>query len=173
MAGPGRCRRLLETLAGLGALAAGCALPPPQPATKGQAEILFHWGVGGRNRLDTISETLVKDMIEVPPLVVRFPLSAGEKRRIIALADSLGFFDQAVHVAPPDTTGIRYIAHPCEEYLLRISVGSWLHTSYWTTCDMSPCDECDRAATLGRLLSEYIESRPGFKRLSAARGGYL
>jgi hypothetical protein len=170
MASPGRCRRLLATLAGLGALAAGCALPPPQPTTKGQAEILFHWGVGGRNRLDTISETLVKDMIGDPPLVVRFPLSAGEKRRIIALADSLGFFDQPVHVAPPDTAGIRHIAHPCEEYLLRISVGSWLHTSYWTTCDRSPCVECDRAATLGRLLSEYIEGRPGFQRLPAAQG---
>lgn len=173
MTGPDRCRRLLTALVSLGALASGCVPPPPQPATRGQAEILFHWGVDGRNRLDTTSETLVKDMIEDPPLVVRFPLSDQEKHRIIVLADSLGFFDQPVHVAPPDTAGIRYIAHPCEEYLLRISVGSWLHTSYWTTCDRSPCVECDRAATLGRLLSEYIESRPGFKRLPAARGGYL
>ena len=170
MAGPGRCRRLLAPRAGLGALAAGCALPPPQPATKGQAEILFHWGVAGGNRLDTISETLVKDMNGDPPLVVRFPLSAEEKRRIIALADSLGFFDQPVHVAPPDTSDIRLISHPCEEYLLRISVGPWLHTSYWTTCDRSPCVDCDRAAALGRLLSEYIESRPGYKRLPSVRG---
>ncbi len=172
MAGPGRCRDLLVALVGLGTLVAGCAMPPPQPATRDQAEILFHWGAGGRNRLDTVSETLVKDMIGDPPLVVRFPLKAREKSRIITLADSLGFFAQPVHVAPPDTNAYKTMQQPCSEYLLRISVGARRHTSYWTTCDQSPCVECDRAETLGRLLSEFIESRPGFKRLPAARGWY-
>ncbi len=172
MTGPDRCRRLLTALVSLGALASGCVPPPPQPATRGQAEILFHWGVDGRNRLDTTSETLVKDMIKDPPLVVRFPLSDQEKHRIIVLADSLGFFDLPVHVVPPDTVDASSVMTPYDEYLLRISVGTWRHTSYWTTQDQSPCLECDRAEALGRLLSDYIESRPAFQRLPAARGGY-
>lgn len=165
-------RRCCVHLAALAVLTAGCTLPPPQPTSQGRPEILFYWGVDGRNRLDTTSGTLVKDMIKDPPLVVRFPLSDQEKHRIIVLADSLGFFDLPVHVAPPDTAGVRSVMTPCDEYLLRISVGTWRHTSYWTTCDRSPCLECGRAEVLGRLLRDYIESRPAFQRLPAARGGY-
>lgn len=173
MAGPGRDRRLIAALAGLGALVAGCAMPPAPPTSRGQAEILFHWGVGGRNRLDTVNETLVKDMIGDPPLVVRFSLNDREKSRIVALADSLGFFDLPVNVVPPDTMGYRTIQTPCSEYMLRISVGVRIHTSSWTTCDQTPCDECDRAESLGRLLSQFIENRPAFKQLPVPRGGYM
>jgi hypothetical protein len=48
-------------------LLVGCAGSGPEFDRSKPFEILFYWGVEGRNRLDSISGTLTKDMVTGPP----------------------------------------------------------------------------------------------------------
>ena len=151
----------------------GCAGSRVEFDRSTQFEILFYWGVEGRNRFDSISGTLTKDMVTEPPITVKLRLSPAEQAQIGAWADSLGFFELPVYTAPPDTSEMRITRTPCSEYLLRLVIGERTHAVYWTTCDETACAECDRANALGRLIGKLLMAREEYKRLPKPQGGYL
>jgi hypothetical protein len=149
----------------------------PQASAGGEESqditILFIWGVGGKNRLDTASASLTKDLVIDPAITVSFSLTQEEKLRILGWADSLGFFDLPDHIAPPDTSDMGCIQVPCSQYSLTVATSSRHHTSEWSDCNCSPCAERDRALSLAQLVERLVQGKEEYRRLPKARGGYM
>jgi hypothetical protein len=127
-----------------------------------QIQILYYWGVGARNRLDTMSGTVTVDCI--PPLTGPFILEERDRTAIVALADSMGFFSLPVAPVPPasDTTRMRT---PCSSFVLRITDAGRSHTVVWDDCLCNPCEERDRAAAVGTRIKSLITRTAAYKQL--------
>jgi len=151
------------------ALVIGCA---SSRVMRDRPEFLFYWGEFGRNRIDTLSGTLVKDRIQEPPALSFISLSAQQRNQVVAWADSLGFWEMPPHVAPPDTSFLRTHSSSSGEYLLRLSVGRRTHTVYWSAEDASTCEPCSRFKALGGLIAGMVYSTNTWKRMPEAKGFY-
>jgi hypothetical protein len=135
-----------------------------------QPQILFYWGNYGRNRLDTLTGTVTKDLIVDGQVTAPLVLSASEVARIVALADSVGFFRLSSDLHPSPIMGDRT---PCRTYLLRIVNGSEAHVVRWDDCELGPSPERDRARIVGRAIELLVQHKEAFRKLPEARGGYL
>ena len=62
-------------------------------AGPGEVHIVYHFGVEGRNQLDTASRRFKKDQIQAGQLTTKLTLSLAERQRILALAQEVGFFE--------------------------------------------------------------------------------
>ena len=136
-------------------------------------EISYWWGVRGRNRVDTVSGTITKDLVMDPPITVPFEIADSDKAAIITFADSIGFWRLPDYIAPPDTTETVTDMTPCSHHVLSISSGHRTKTVMWNTCIANPCAERDRVVPLGKLIRGIVVGSEVYKRLPKAKGGYL
>jgi len=128
-------------------------------------EIFYSWGVGGLNRLDTLSGTATCDCR--PLITGRLDLSDEERATIAALADSVDFWQLPADIQPPDTTRIYGFQEPCSSFLLRLMVHGRAHTVIWDDCRLYPSVERDRAMILGRRIYEIVKGKDAWKALEA------
>jgi len=152
-------------------LAATCDSLFPRHAK--DIEVLYCWGVGGRNRLDTISGTITKDLVADPAITVQFELSDQDRETIVQFADSIGFWRLPEVISPPDTLEIIEMMTPCSDHLLRISQRHRTKTVRWDTCYQNPCAERERVAPLGALVKRLVTEAEEYGKLPKIRGGYL
>jgi hypothetical protein len=165
---------------GVAALVAALVLsgPPSRAATAAapritplyDVQILYVWGTDGRNRLDTLSGTVTKDLVADGQATAPLELSASELARILAVADSVGFFRLPLDIQPSPVTGAMT---PCATYLLRISKGPRFRTVQWDDCNSGPSIARDRANTIGRAIERLVQQKEAFRRLPESRGGYM
>lgn len=158
----------------LGLLATGLSFgsagaASPHITSVSEPQILFYWGHYGRNRLDTVTGTVTKDLIGAGQATAPLVLSPPEVARIVALADSVGFFDLPFDIHPSPITGGRT---PCSSYLLRIVKFSEPHAVRWDDCESGPSTERDRVRVLGRAIERLIEQKGAFLELPKAIGAY-
>jgi hypothetical protein len=158
----------------------GCTpfMPRSCRASRGRVEVLYYWGVGGRNRLDTLVGVVTKDLVSDGQMSTRLVLEPSELDYILALADSLGFFQLPAVIAPPATVdGHAAMQTPCDSYLLRIGDdvyrGHQAHTVMWNTCNANPSSQRDRAMRLGAAIERLVYRTKAWKSLPNPRGGYL
>jgi hypothetical protein len=135
--------------------------------------ILFLWGIEGKNRLDTASGTLTKNLVLDGCVTVPFVLPQDDAESILACADSIRFWQLPMRIAPPDTLKYMSMVTPCSEYLLRISRGSRTKTVVWDYCHTAPCAERERIEPLRKLLLKIVSDSEAYNELPKARGGYL
>ena len=90
--------RIISIIGALVALdvAGGCAGPelprePASPSAVALTELVFAYGHGGKNVLDTAKGTFTKDMIADPPLTVGLRLTEAELERIAKKMAEIGF----------------------------------------------------------------------------------
>ena len=76
---------LVATLLGT----AGCITPPP---SQSNFNLIFQYGVGARNELNTFEGTYTKDMIMDPPITVNLTLSKEELDIIYQKMIEINFF---------------------------------------------------------------------------------
>lgn len=161
--------------AGLGGDSAALPSDVGNPAGRRNSgmQVLFLWGVEGRNRIDTTAGTLTKDLVSDPSITVPFELSHEQLTHVFALADSLGFWRLPDCIAPPDTMPTVGMRHPCGEFLLRLDDGQRAKTVLWDTCKTNPCAEREQIRPLGELLKRMATASEAYRSLPKARGGYM
>lgn len=134
-------------------------------------DILFDFGVGAKNRLDTARGIFIKDMVMDPPLTLDLTLTKKEREEVLARAKEIGFFDLPRVVRPR----IPYSAvTPCGSYHLKIRAGNKTHEVSWNGCVGWKNDPLmDSLNEIRLMILKMIMSKEAYKRSPEPRGFYL
>jgi hypothetical protein len=161
----------------------GCATTPGSQSSAGsertdrvnsrEIKILYSWGVGGHNRLDSASGTFTKDLISDGTITVDFELSAEQKQLIAQRADSIGFWQLPDRITYPDSLEIIHAVQPYTKHLLVIWEEHRTKVVTWDTGVVDPIAERDRVEPLGALIRKMITESVMYKSLPKSSGGYL
>jgi hypothetical protein len=129
--------------------------------------VYLEYGFG--NILDGFSGTYTKDLVTEPDTTIALSLSERELWRILARADSIGFFSfpDTVH-AHPD---IDYVPNPGPD-MLRLSVGDRDHTVVWYYPIDSSWPHWESLLDLSEFIQVLVKSKEPYMALPPPAGGY-
>ncbi|MDP3772503.1 MAG: hypothetical protein Q8Q94_04005 [bacterium] len=137
----------------------------PTPMDSTSIDLIFKYGVGGKNELNTFANTYTKDIVIGPSITVPFRLSEEEHARILTKITDLHIFDQKKPALQP----FRVI--PCSSYYLKVRTDSSEKELSWSNCGGEIIPDAWTAFT--DFMISLIESKEEYKKLPPARGGYL
>ena len=98
--------RCWSTLAACGGPGSDAPSSQPRPSGLALTGLVFAYGVGARNVLDTTRGTFTKDMISASPITISLELSAGDMARISEKMDEIGFFSYPSAFTPSMAEGV-------------------------------------------------------------------
>ena len=136
-------------------------------------QIMYCWGVQGRNRLDTITGTITKDLVSAGTITVPFELTAEQRKMIVDYADSIKFWRLPSRVVLPDSVELVEMQHPHTEHILVIWDSSRQKSVSWDTRVRNPIAERDKVAPLGAMIRKIVVESEVYKALPEFKGGYL
>ena len=150
--------------------ASGADAPSPsatQPALKG---LVFAYGVGAKNVLDTARGTFTKDMIAASPVTVTMKLSAEELTRITRMMDRIDFFS---YPRSYTTRGQGGWMEPHPSYRFVVTTADGTKVVEWEDAVFNGDRKAAGLRKLARLIEAIITAKPEYKRLPEPEGGYL
>ena len=137
-----------------------------------QFDILFRYGISARNELNTFDGTFTKDLILDSTRTTSFVLSETELDSIaedLSAADIFSYPDTFV-VQTGDTA---VFITPHQTYILKIRQGNTWKEVYWEDSLIAPDPRAGRLRQTFNAIRALVESKPEYKKLPPARGGYL
>jgi len=140
--------------------------PPQNPPTGGPTSfnLIFKYGVGAKNELNTFDQTYTKDMVMDPPVTIKFKLSDGELAGVYQKISDLKLFD----IVRP-TEG-NMMVKPCSNYYLKVQIDSDQKELSWDNCHGEINDKLQQFT---EYIISIIESKEDYKKLPIPRGRYL
>lgn len=135
----------------------------------GDFGLLFKYGVGAKNELDTLNGTYTKDMIMDPSITTNLTLSVEEKWQIMNEIYSIDFFNL------PNSFPIN--PHMWKttqtDYFLKVQNGTQTNEVYWNANSLLEDSIEKNLEQLVIYLIEIIENKEGYKALPTPTAGYL
>jgi len=159
-------------------LVTGCANranKPEEPTTANELEfnLVFKYGIGARNVLNTYDGTYTKDMVAGPPVTTHLSLSRDELSTIYNKVVEIDFFNYpdkfAVYVPPWEPVSM---VTPYESYYFRVEHGSKIKELSWEDSITNPNNDADKLRELIQCIRDIVESKREYKKLLPPRGGY-
>lgn len=136
----------------------------PQTTVPEDFNLVFKYGVGAKNELDTFDGTYTKDLVMDPPVTVDFKLSDDELTGIYEKMTDLEVFEIT------DTAEEGMFITPCSSYYLKVQQNSVQKELSWDNCS----GEIDsKLQEFTNYVISIIESKDEYKELPDATGGYL
>ena len=139
--------------------------------------LIFKYGVGAKNELNTFEETYTKDMVMDPPITVNLALSQEEMDRIYQKMVEIDFFNYpdrfSVSVPPGVPTAIRT---PYSSYYFKVEYNSKIKELWWNDQIVYKDykdEKADRLRELIRLIRDIVESTEEYQKLPEPTSGYL
>jgi hypothetical protein len=130
--------------------------------------LVFKYGVGGKNVLDTFENKFTKDMIIDSPVIVDFKLTPAEKESIGQKIKELDLFNKESKIKAD--SDIQVEMTPCSNYYLKVQDNNSVKEINWDNCT----GEISQAyRQFADFMINLIESKKEYKNLPAAQGGYL
>jgi len=126
--------------------------------------LIFKYGVGAKNELNTFNQTYTKDMVMDPPVTIKFKLSDDELAGIYQKISDLKLFD----IVQP-TEG-NTMVKPCSNYYLKVQIDSDQKELSWDNCHGEINDKLQQFT---EYIISIIESKEDYKKLPTSRGRYL
>jgi hypothetical protein len=133
--------------------------------------LVFKYGIGGKNVLDTFENKFTKDMIAAPSITVDFKLTPAEMESIRQKINELDLLNKESKVGDMNV-GMT----PCSNYYLKLQDGAvakeiaWGREVSWDNCS----GEISIAyGQFSDFMINLIESKKEFKDLPEAQGGYM
>ena len=148
------------------------SVPPPaaDPAITG---LLFAYGVGARNVLDTTRGTFTKDMVMRSPLTVPLQLSPEELARIAERIDEIGLLSYPAHyIAPCGVNGATMVT-PFASYRIVIRTDEGDKVVTWDDHTRSDDVRAVQLRGLARLIERLISASPDYQSLPQPEGMYM
>ncbi len=136
-------------------------------------EIVCHFGVGGKNQLDTVKGTFSYDMVIDPPIVIRLALSEPERKEILTAAITAGFFSMPEILPLPDSQSTDTCMGPCRTYYLSIKTAQYSNAVSLDNCYCARNAAEKKLENLLALITSIISAKPEFKALPKPKAGYL
>jgi hypothetical protein len=133
--------------------------------------IVFRYGVGAKNVLDTYAGTFTKDLIGDPPVTIRMTLTEEEILRIEAKLEEVDFMSQPGWDLIPHGS-VSGMSTPFSAYYLKVSFKGVTREIRWNDSNLLPDDFKGPAAEVAKLLWSIIEAKPEYKSLPQPRGAY-
>lgn len=121
------------------------------------------------NELNTFDKTYQKDLVAEGTIKVSFWLSEEEQNRILKKASDISFFEMPGVF--PREEGIMIAPDPGEQ-VLRIEYRRSDNTVTWFVTSENN-QQLEAVRELAAFINNIIYSKPEYKRLPSARGGYL
>ena len=150
---------------------AGCSTPP---SAKSNFNLIFKYGVGARNELNTFEGTYTKDMIGDPSITVPLSLTEEELNKIYRKMVEIDFFSYPERFSVPvPPGGITGMVTPYSGYYFEVAYDSKIKQLWWDDEITNENIKADKLRKLSQLIRDIIESKDEYKQLPPAKGGYL
>jgi hypothetical protein len=140
---------------------------PPQNPPAGEPtnfNLIFKYGVGAKNELNTFNQTYTKDMVMDPSVTVKMKLSDAELNSIYQKLNDLKLFNEST-----EPKGNMMVT-PCSSYYLKVQINSEQKELSWDNCRGKISDKFQQ---FSNYIIQIIESKEEYKNLPTSRGGYL
>jgi len=135
--------------------------------------LVFKYGVGARNELDTFNGTFTKDMIIDPPVTVNLTLSKEELDTIYQKMKEIDFFAYpdrfSVSVHSGESTGM---ITPYSSYYFKVAYDSGLKELWWEDKITNKDEKAEKLRELIEFIKNIVEAKKEYKELPPPRGGY-
>ena len=131
--------------------------------------LLFRYGVGAKNELNTFEGTYTKDMVLDPPITISLILSEEELEQIHQKMIEIDFFNYPEDFPPHPGRAI----NPCTNYFIKVEHGSIVKEINWNTNSMLESNIQDNLWQLVGCIIDIVEQKPEYKALPPANGGYI
>lgn len=157
-------------------LATACSKNYREPdAISGEVKfnLIFKYGVGAKNELNTFNGTYTKDMIVDPPITVDLSLSKKEMKTIYNKMAEINFFDypdQYTILIPPGE-GVGMVT-PHSTYYFKVENGSSVKELTWEDYITNRDEKADKLRELIKVIRDIVESKREYKALPVPKGGY-
>ncbi len=140
--------------------------PPKNPPAGNQTNfnIIFKYGVGAKNELNTFNQTYTKDMVMDPPITINLKLSDSELMGIYQKINDLKLFDESTE--PEENIMVT----PCSSYYLKVQINSEQKELSWDDCQGKINEKFQQFST---YIIQIIESKEEYKKLPTPRGAYI
>jgi len=152
---------------------AGCSTPP---AAQSDFNLIFRYGVGAKNELNTFEGTYTRDMISDPSITVPLSLAEEEQDRIYKKMVEINFFDYpekfSLTVAPGESVGM---VTPYMTYYFRVEYDSRIKEVRWEDeiININENEKADKLRELIKLITDIIEAKEEYQRLPEPTSGYM
>jgi hypothetical protein len=131
--------------------------------------LIFRYGVGAKNVLDTFNGTYTRDMVIDPPVTVNLSLSNEELQNIYQKMIEISFFSYPENVPPrPNLT-----VYPHQDYYVKVQCDSKTKEVSWSYESMFEQDFGDGLTQLVNCITHTIESREEYRKLPTPNAGYI
>jgi hypothetical protein len=134
--------------------------------------LVFAFGPGARNVLDTTQGTFTKDMILASPLTVPLRLSDADVVRITRKLEDIDFWSYPA-VYRTDSTGGGGWMFPNSTYRFEVTTAAGTKTVTWTDEVSNDDRRAQRLRGLALLIQGIVTGTPEYKAMPEAEGGYL
>lgn len=165
-------KALLIILSGMFLFIAGCA--EVTTTREGDFNFILRYGVNAKNEIDTFHDKVTKDMIMAPSITINLPLTEKEMDDIYQKMVEIDFFNypDEFKVSMPQGQPVR-LATPYSSYYFKVEKGSTVKELKWEDEIMNADNKADRLRELISFIRDIIESKPEYKVLPTASGGYM
>jgi hypothetical protein len=167
--GPSVLLLALAACAGPGATAPSAS---PEPTALALNGLVFSYGVGAGNVLDTTRGTFTKDMVTASPITIPLRLSAEDMALISANMVEIGFFSYPDSFTSPVAEGSGEIT-PFVTYRFSARTDAGIKVVTWADKYATNDEQALRLRGLARLIERIITAKPEYRRLPEPQGGYL
>ena len=133
----------------------------------------LRYGIGARNELNTFQNTYTKDLILDGTVTTRFVLSDAEFEQIKDKMIEIDFFNYPETFTVARTDTIVVSIEPHATYDFEVKYNSSIKRLHWDDGTISNDQRAERLRELIRLIQSIVETKPEYRQLPPARGGYL
>jgi len=142
-------------------------IPPQNRPTGGPSNfnLIFKYGVGAKNELNTFDQTYTRDMVLDPPVTINFKLSDNELAGIYQKINDLKLFDKN-----KEKTDGNMFRTPCDSHYLKVQIDSTQKDLSWDNCRGEISDKFQQFTD---YIIQIIETEDEYKNLPTPKGGYL
>ncbi|MDI6703843.1 MAG: hypothetical protein QME40_04140 [bacterium] len=136
--------------------------------------LIFKYGVGAKNVLNTFEGTYTKDMIVDPPITVKLSLSNEELHKIYQKMIEINFFgypDRFFVSVPPGE--IVCMVTPYYSYYFKVEYNSKIKELWWEDNITNEDKKAEKLRELIKLITDIIKSKEEYKKLPSPRGYYI
>ena len=141
----------------------------PEPQILG---LVFAFGPGAKNVLDTTRGTFTKDMILASPVTVPMTLTAEETARIAGRLAAIDLWSSP-EVYSTAETGEGGWMEPHASYRFEVTTARGTKIVEWEDAVSSSDPRAAKLRSLARLIQGIITSKPEYRSLPEPEGGYL
>lgn len=131
--------------------------------------LIFKYGVGAKNQLNTYNNTYTKDMVTDPAIKINLKLIPQEKLQIMQKIEEINFFN----ISSSFPINPHAWQTPQVDYYIKVQNGSEIREVNWNKNSLIENNIKNNLDQLRLLLINTIENKTEYKALPTPSAGYL